>query len=210
LPLRLQEIESEVIELLPYFHARGHSRQGLLSLAASGGKLPSTKATDACAVAEAGSVESIVSAVRNWTVASNGMFEAKVFTTKRPIGNEDLSIEFLRSLHLDSLGVDIRGDVVPASRAFALLFAAAADGGAYGGRLEGAYGRLAAWKSLGGLAGATNRQTIESIEVLAKRCTWVSFVCDSEWFYHVAWDLALLAIRPDGRSLAVLAATDTD
>jgi hypothetical protein len=29
-------------------------------------------------------------------------------------------------------------------------------------------------------------------------------------FYQVAWDLGLAAVRPDGRSLAVLAATDTD
>ena len=45
---------------------------------------------------------------------------------------------------------------------------------------------------------------------LVRRCQWVSFTADSEWFYRVAWDLGLLAVRPDRMSLAVFAATDTD
>ena len=44
----------------------------------------------------------------------------------------------------------------------------------------------------------------------AGRCSWFSFEAESEWFYNVAWDLALAVLRPDGRSLAILAATDTD
>src|SRR5262249_55244254 len=109
LPLRLQEIESELTELLPSFCARGHSRHGLLSLAASGGRPFPTTTTDSAHVAEAGSVESMVSAVRDWTTASNGACEARVFTTVCPIV---LSMDFLRSLHLACLGADIRGDVV--------------------------------------------------------------------------------------------------
>jgi len=208
LPLHLLEMESEVTRLLPNFGPRGHSRQCLLNLAASGAALLPT--ADHCYVAEASSVDSIGSVVRSWTAGSNGMCEAKVFKTEHKIGIESLSLSFLRSLHLDCLGVDIRADVVSASRAFALLFAAASGGGAYGGRLEGAYGRLAAWESMSGLCGATDGQSVESIAALAEQCTWVSFVCDSEWFYHAAWDFALLAIRPDGTSVAVLAVTDTD
>jgi hypothetical protein len=45
---------------------------------------------------------------------------------------------------------------------------------------------------------------------LASRCLWVSWDAASEWYCQVAWDLGLLAVRPDGMSLAVLAATDTD
>jgi hypothetical protein len=39
---------------------------------------------------------------------------------------------------------------------------------------------------------------------------WYRFAPDTDWFEHVAWDLALVAVSPDGRRLAVLAATDTD
>src|SRR5262249_39710491 len=44
---------------------------------------------------------------------------------------------------------------------------------------------------------------------LATRCQWACCDAASGWFYQVAWDVGLLAVRPDGRSLAVLAATDT-
>jgi hypothetical protein len=197
LPSRLLDIESDV---LPN-HLPGLSSEGLKEL---------TTGTNIVRVTEVASADPISSAVRVWITESNGMYEAKVFQTEGPVGAQDLSPGFLRSLHLDCLGDDIVAQVVSASRAFALLFLAASSGGAYGGNPHRAYGRLAAWESLGGLAGAIDGQTIESIEVLAKQCTWVSLVSDSDWFYQVAWDVALLAIRPDGRSVAVLAATDTD
>jgi hypothetical protein len=66
-----------------------------------------------------------------------------------------------------------------------------------------------AWKSLAGLAGAPS-DDVGTVADFARRCLWVSFEGGSDWFYQVAWDFALLAVRPDGMSLAVLAATDTD
>jgi hypothetical protein len=82
-------------------------------------------------------------------------------------------------------------------------------GGVYGPSLLGAYGRLAAWRSLGGLVGASSEESIESAASLVRRCLWVAFEAKSEWFTNVV-DLGLVAVRPDGLSLAVLAATDED
>ncbi len=48
------------------------------------------------------------------------------------------------------------------------------------------------------------------IKPLAERSRWFRVDTDSEWFYEVAWDIGLAAISPDGRRLAVLAATDSD
>jgi hypothetical protein len=91
-----------------------------------------------------------------------------------------------------------------------LLFAAAANGGAYNRGLGGAYGRLAAWASAAALAGAPPGVAVAELAGLVERCEWLSFLSDSDWFEKVAWDLGLVAIRPDRMSLGVLAATDTD
>jgi hypothetical protein len=48
----------------------------------------------------------------------------------------------------------LRAERAAADAVWGALFAAAANGGAYSAGLGGAYGRLAAWTSLGGLVGA--------------------------------------------------------
>ena len=162
---------------------------------------------------DAASAQEIRAAVRHWE-ESNGCVAARVFRTARPIVEEDLSVALLQSLRLECLqgagARDIRASRIPPHQAVNILFSATAAGGVYGPSLLGAYGRLAAWRSLGGLVGATAGASIESIAGLAHRCLWASFDASSEWSYDVAWDHGLLAIRPDGLSFAVLAATDTD
>lgn len=95
--------------------------------------------------------------------------------------------------------------VAPAE-AMQCLLSAASHGGAYGHGEGSAWGRLQAWRSLAALAGADESGGAEAAEC----CTWVMFVDFGPWFYDVAWDLGLVALRPDRRSLAVLAATYTD
>ncbi|MEZ6185742.1 MAG: DUF6183 family protein [Planctomycetota bacterium] len=43
----------------------------------------------------------------------------------------------------------------------------------------------------------------------ARACRWV-VIQGGSWFAHVAWDLGVGALRPDGASAAVLVATDED
>jgi hypothetical protein len=90
------------------------------------------------------------------------------------------------------------------------MFAAASMGGAYTSGLKGGYGRLAMWRSVAALVGADEQDPVEAVAALAERCRWLSFDATSAWFFQVAWDIGLVAVRPDGRSLATLSATDTD
>src|SRR5262249_25412479 len=149
-------------------------------------------------------------AVRNWQAESNGRIEAGVFRASRPVEEDDLFVELVRSLGLECLaGLTTeggRGSRVRPPPAMTLLFAAAANGGAYNRGLGGAYGRMAAWESLGALAGAAPGVPAEDVAVLAEQCLWLTFLADSDWFYNVAWDLGLVAIRPDRETLSVLAA----
>lgn len=95
------------------------------------------------------------------------------------------------------------------TRVWRILFAAAANGGAYN-RGEGVgYGRLAAWRSLGALCGATEVDTIAAITRRANVAHWFTFSADTSWFERIAWDLGIFAITSDP-SVSVLAATDTD
>jgi hypothetical protein len=95
-------------------------------------------------------------------------------------------------------------------RAWQVLFAAASTGAAYNSGLRGAYGRLAAWQSLGALAGAPQNAPFAETEALVQQSTWYGFEADTKWFEQVAWDIGLVALAPGRRGLAVLAATDTD
>ncbi|GAA1658095.1 DUF6183 family protein [Actinoplanes couchii] len=90
------------------------------------------------------------------------------------------------------------------------LFGAASDGGAHSRGGFGAYGRLATWRSVAALTGAPPGATVREVAALAEDCTWVSFGPDSEWFNGDGWDLGFAVLSPDGRRLAVLAATDAD
>nr|WP_073808585.1 DUF6183 family protein [Kitasatospora sp. CB01950] len=95
----------------------------------------------------------------------------------------------------------------PPAEAWRILFAAASAGGAYSSGSRGAYGRLAARKSVTALADV-GRDTVESRAAAYRRFTFDAPT--SPWFDRIARDVALAALTPDGRRLAVLAATDTD
>jgi hypothetical protein len=45
---------------------------------------------------------------------------------------------------------------------------------------------------------------------LVRQTRWFRANTASMWFYEVAWDLAIAALRPGSQEIAVLAATDTD
>ena len=144
--------------------------------------------------------EDITAAVTTWLTESTGRAEAAVFTLSPPLAAADVGIRTVESLGLDSVaggGLALRAatlsDVVP------LLFGAAANGGAYDRGQGGAYGRLAAWRSAKALAGGA-----------VAGCAWWLFDAANDWFRRIAWDLGVLCLRPGGRGLAVLAATDAD
>ncbi|MGY3676789.1 hypothetical protein ACVWXU_000412 [Streptomyces sp. TE33382] len=84
-------------------------------------------------------------------------------------------------------------------------------GGMYGSGVHGAYGRLAAWNSVAGLSGTPAGASPEEVERHATQSTWFHFEADAEWFHNdIDADYGIAALSPDGRRIAVLAATDTD
>jgi hypothetical protein len=156
----------------------------------------------------------IAAAVENRTQGSNGRIETRVFAFAGPVGVEMVPAALLSS------GLEcLRGrkpksafsvsSCTPAE-AWRVLFAAASSGGAYNSGCFGAYGRLFAWRSLAGLAGATQGATAAEVAECALRCSWYRFDADSPWYDQVAWDIGLAAVDPSRSRLAVLAATDTD
>ncbi len=153
-------------------------------------------------------------AAANWEQESNGKLETRLFRADVVVPAEAVTDAQVLSLPLECLAGATKLDLwlVPycAADAVAVLFSAASTGGAYNRGLGGAYGRLAAWRSAGALAGSDSSASVEDTAALAGACAWSFCIAKSEWFYDVAWDLGLLALRPDGRTLAVLAATDTD
>lgn len=158
--------------------------------------------------------EALSAAVQNWADDSNGEIEARVFELGVPVTPESIA-NALPALGLECLEpgtIPFRLAVfeISARVAWWILFHAALDGSAYGRGRYGAYSRLFAWRSLAALAGAAEEGGPEGVAALAQQCAWYRFDAGSAWYTHVFWDIGLVAVRPDGRSLAVLAATDTD
>lgn len=213
LPASLLPCEEGLRAWLPRYGPEGSASWGFPT---SGGVPvpPSPTPTWTAQKVDDADTERIEAAVANWQEASNGRFEARVFASDQPLTPDEISATPLSALGLDCLGGATAADVtlkrIPFPNALAILFGAAANGGAYNSGHGGAYGRREAWRSAAGLVGADDADTPAQIESLAGRAAWFSFDVDSGWFDHVAWDLGLLALRPDGRTLALLAATDTD
>ncbi|KPI15666.1 hypothetical protein OK074_2111 [Actinobacteria bacterium OK074] len=158
--------------------------------------------------------ESVSAAVSNWAEESNGRVEARSFASEGPLEEPDVPAALL-GLGLDCLaGYDRRSDFtvsrVDIGQAWWVLFAAASTGGAYNHGLYGAYGRLSAWRSLGGLAGVAEGAGAEELGARVATCSWYSFGASTPWYFQVAWDIGLAALDPDRTTLTVLAATDTD
>jgi hypothetical protein len=152
-------------------------------------------------------------AVIGWTKKSNGVVEARTFragiqldfpTVKSLFPH--LGLASLQGLRKETLKVET---ILP-SKVFAILFAAAAHGGAYGGAAGHAWGRLLAWKALGGLTGSSESAPVDAILRDAKDCLWIQFHASTDWFYGIAWDIGIVSIRSDRREIALLAATDQD
>ena len=153
-------------------------------------------------------------AVANWADESNGRIEARVFDLAEPVDAKVVP-DTLAAVGLECLsGLSGRSrfsiSACPPAQAWRVLFAAASAGGAYNPGCFGAYGRLAAWRSLAGISGAAEGASAAEVERQVRECDWFSFDADTNWYDQVAWDIGLAAVRPGRQRLAVLAATDTD
>ncbi|WP_327233540.1 DUF6183 family protein [Streptomyces sp. NBC_01317] len=151
-------------------------------------------------------------AIQHWCTQSNGKISAQEFWAPDPVREEDFPAAF-QSLPLIPWPADqAPARLYPSSSDSVLrvLLTAAVRGPAYGFGLYGAYGRLATWRSLAGLTGASADAPITHTAELVRQARWFRVDTASVWFYGVAWDLAVAVLRSGGQEIAVLAATDTD
>jgi hypothetical protein len=148
--------------------------------------------------------------VSNWTAESNGVTEARAFSLARPL--DRLDAEVLTQLRLACLenATTISIQKVDQSRALAILFSAAANGGAYNHGERAAYGRLRIWHSLAALTGRARSESIKDADAIARRCEFFEFGAASDWFRQIAWDLGIACLNEARTGLTVLAATDED
>ncbi|MFF8545041.1 DUF6183 family protein [Streptomyces werraensis] len=158
--------------------------------------------------------QAATAAVANWAEESNGRSEAGMYELAEPVEAEILP-GLLAALGLECLsGVGPRTPFALSAcrpeHAWRMLFAAASTGGAYNNGVYGAYGRLAAWRSLAALSGASTAAPVGEVERNIQECDWYSFGAATKWFERVAWDIGLVSVTPRARRIAVLAATDTD
>lgn len=153
------------------------------------------------------------SAVRAWDYADTDCTEARLYTLDRPLEPADFGASLLFRLGSESTGPD-ETHRVAAADVLTKLYHAASGGSAYNPGLWGAYGRLAAWESLAALAGAdeagADEREIAAIEHLADRCTWLFYTSPWHIQVHSSMDVGIAVLRPDHRTVAILAATDAD
>ncbi|MCX4826184.1 DUF6183 family protein [Streptomyces sp. NBC_01142] len=100
--------------------------------------------------------------------------------------------------------------VRPVDEIWRLLFVTASMGGMHSSGVQGAYGRLWAWRSMAGLSGAPAGASADEVERHVRQSTWFHFEADADWFQNDIYDYGIAALSPDLRRIAVLAATDTD
>ncbi len=217
MPLELRRTEHEVPSYMPLYGDKGLGRaiDSLASGAMSIRSIPPPadgSAVRATRIDDSGSVDRLGAAVRPWAEGKSGKVEAKVFQLEPAVQANAVGSWLLRALALDSTTAAARLEcsAIGADGVFGPLFSASSNGGAYSSGVGGAYGRLAAWTSMGALVGAPVGATIDAIDALANKCAFLSFRAPGPWFHDVAWDFGVLVLREGGRTVAVLAATDAE
>jgi hypothetical protein len=216
LPLELFDLESAITTFLPHYGPIGSAVTSGYNAGQGETKQANPQKIISIRCREATTPEMAdrsSAAVRNWIKESNGRCEVRLFEFEELLPTETIGPALLQSLGLECLagvGVNVINVAeITARQAFAHLFSAGSAGGAYNTGEGAAYGRLAAWESAAALVGNETCHLSKTSEV-AENCVWFAFLSNGGWFYAVAWDLGLAVLRPDRRTLSILAAKDTD
>ncbi|MEU4498113.1 DUF6183 family protein [Streptomyces sp. NPDC023998] len=214
LPVHRRDLEADVD--FPSRSIRGSAHGGPTGLPAEKRVDPQTPRTSKRStlrdIATTDMHETIVAAVQagNW-----GDSGAWVFMLDEAI-TPDRVPAWLPTLPMpcvDGLGPTDRFEIAvrPVDDIWRMLFATASMGGIGSSGVQGAYGRLWAWRSMAGLSGTPAGTSAEEVERHARQSTWFHFEADAEWFHNdIQADYGIATLSPDRRRIAVLAATDTD
>jgi hypothetical protein len=214
LPLKLQSFESEIQRMLPKYRGdQGHTH-GFPFGWNPGASPSSSTPIEVKEITTSFNSQLALSAFEDWTTRSNGIAEFWAFYSETELMVEALPSQIL-SLDAACLKDCVVADIVIGQTTpnvvFEMLFAAACNGGAYSGGVQGAYGRLQAWESFTSLMGSNLQTPPDQLDLLAKNCAWFLFNANSAWFheYHFM-DVGILVLHPDKQTLVLLAASDTD
>lgn len=140
--------------------------------------------------------------------------ETRAVRFDTPLGPDDVA-DALLSLGLDALAGIEHGPRMWCAQltphdVWEQMFAATANGGAYGSGDGAGIARLAAAQGMAALMGLPADGSFEDVVAAADASTWYRFDAQSDWYEQVAWDSGVACLAPDRRQLAVVAATDTD
>lgn len=217
MPLVLLEAESEAPTYMPMYGSNAISKAvaRLESGAASTRTIPPPgehEAPRVTRVEDAAALARMREAIAPWNSGPNSKSEARIFELDPAVVSASPGRWLLRALSLECLegAKALHAERVSSEVVWGALFAAAANGGAYSSGLGAGYGRRAAWTSLGALVGAPADATPRQIDARAPSASFLVFGAASGWWNDIAWDIGALAVRADGASVAVLAATDAD
>lgn len=149
----------------------------------------------------------ITVAVDRWVAESHAVADGRRYQLD---GGGRVTRDWLRALNSRYVARAnreyVRTEIVTPREVMTVLFAAAANGGVYPSGRGGAYGRWAAWRSLAALAGLS---LAEALTADLQQWSWIYF--DTAWEdLPPLVELGVVCVRPDGRSAAVLTATDAD
>lgn len=204
LPLTLLPAEKKLARWLPMYGAGGMSWSGGDAVSAS---ITKGEAVEAERIEE--DVSRIRAVVQSWEDESNGSSEAAIFRLHRVLDVHHFGTQTLRSLPMESLrdaDEEIALEHCHFEGALSELFNAACHGGAYSSGEGGAYARLKSWRALGALCGCGS-DDIAFIAQNAENSAWFRFRAHGDWFICY---VGVLCLRADGKTLAVLCATDND
>jgi hypothetical protein len=135
--------------------------------------------------------------------------EARVFVFAVPIRETDVTKQLLLSLNLSYLKniTHFCLSQIKPEDVMALLFNAACYGSRYNSGGGPAWGRLAAWQSLAGLTDTDPTTPFETVGEVAQQSKWYQFVAGAKEYWRQVQFMGIATLRPDGKSLAILAAT---
>ncbi|UBV44102.1 DUF6183 family protein (plasmid) [Deinococcus taeanensis] len=155
-------------------------------------------------------VEALGAPFHLWQQESNASLETRAFRLDAPLSRLDASL--VGRLPVASVASPATTRVATSSgrEVFVELFAAGLSGGAYGGAVYAATARWLAWRAMGGLTGVSINEGREAVLAAVNDSRFYWYYDPESRFYEEVFDFAAACLRPGGRTLVLLAASDTD
>lgn len=144
-----------------------------------------------------------------------GHLEVFICEFETPLTDAHLQAKLLTKFDLKCMegATAIRWQSESPDHVFNTLLSIAATGARYSGGIYGqslgiGFGRLLAWGDLAVLLGMDVFSPKEDLDAGARSCKWFGFTSNSKWF--AGKDIGIAALRPDGRTLVIAAASASD